>query len=53
MLTFIEPVLVKMTAMTKWAFFNDQTINHLNFINRLDWMLGIVPGICRTDDHRI
>lgn len=50
---FVCSVPVKMTAMTKRAFFNDQTINHLNFIDRLDWMLGIVPGIRRTDDHRI
>jgi len=50
---FVGPVLVKMTAMTKRAFFNDKTIYHLDFIDRLDWMLGIVPGIRRTDDHRI
>lgn len=50
---FVEPVLVKMTAMTKRAFFNDRTIYHLNFIDRLEWMLGIVTGIRRTDDHRI
>ena len=49
----VEPVLVKMTAVAKRAFFNGQTIFHLNFINRLDWMLGIVPVIRRTDDHRI
>ena len=50
---FVEPVLVKMAAMTERAFFNGQTIYHLNFINRLDWMLGIVPVIHRTDDHRV
>ena len=50
---FVEPVPVKMTAMTKRAFFNGQTIYHLNFIDRLYWMLGIVPGIRRIDDHRI
>ncbi len=33
------------------ALFNGQTIYHLNFIDRLDWMLGIVPGIRRTGDH--
>mgnify|MGYP003399984501 FL=1 len=49
----VEPVLVKRTAVAERAFFNDRTIYHLNFIDRLDWMLGIVPGIRRTDDHRI